>query len=370
MEQGVKDLIEISRFYGNDNEFVIAGGGNTSYKNETTIYVKASGTSLGTIDENGFAVLDRKKLGEITTKEYSSETVLREEQVKTDLLASRVDVNSKMRPSVETSLHDCMPYQFVIHTHPTFVNALMCSQNAEKLTKEWFKEALYVPYTDPGYILFKRVDDAVKAFRKEYGYDTKIIFIQNHGVFVAADTIEEIKSIYDSITNTLKSHIPTFLEIQSTPISGDAKALVAEIQNQLPEKTVQIRNSNLIELFTASLETYQKIALPFTPDIIVYCKAFSLFVDESTNISSAINEFTAKNGYSPRIIIAKNKGLIGIEDDAKSVEIILDIYEDFMKIAHYSENFGGQHPMTDEQIYFICNWEAENYRRSLQMPKK
>lgn len=30
----IHDLIEISQFYGSDKRFVIAGGGNTSYKNE------------------------------------------------------------------------------------------------------------------------------------------------------------------------------------------------------------------------------------------------------------------------------------------------------------------------------------------------
>ncbi len=34
MEQQIQDLIELSRFYGKKKEFVIAGGGNTSYKNE------------------------------------------------------------------------------------------------------------------------------------------------------------------------------------------------------------------------------------------------------------------------------------------------------------------------------------------------
>ncbi len=48
----IQDLISISRFYGKDSRFVIAGGGNTSYKNEEKIWVKASGSSLETITED------------------------------------------------------------------------------------------------------------------------------------------------------------------------------------------------------------------------------------------------------------------------------------------------------------------------------
>jgi hypothetical protein len=36
-----------------------------------------------------------------------------------------------------------------------------------------------------------------------------------------------------------------------------------------------------------------------------------------------------------------------------------------MKIAFLSEQFGGPHAMTDEQIRFIDNWEVENYRRKV-----
>src|SRR5690554_2510359 len=36
-----------------------------------------------------------------------------------------------------------------------------------------------------------------------------------------------------------------------------------------------------------------------------------------------------------------------------------------MKTACLSQSFGGAHPMTQEQIDFIDNWEVENYRRSV-----
>jgi rhamnose utilization protein RhaD (predicted bifunctional aldolase and dehydrogenase) len=52
----IDQLIEISRFYGRDSRYVIAGGGNTSYKDASTLWVKASGSSLATITEDGFAL--------------------------------------------------------------------------------------------------------------------------------------------------------------------------------------------------------------------------------------------------------------------------------------------------------------------------
>src|SRR4030042_5334988 len=101
----IKALIEVSRYFGCNNEYVIAGGGNTSYKNDQYIWVKASGTSLATIDENGFVKMSREKLRIINTKSYSGDAVKREAEVKADLYAAIAE-NQQGRPSVETSLHE------------------------------------------------------------------------------------------------------------------------------------------------------------------------------------------------------------------------------------------------------------------------
>ncbi|MCD6565071.1 MAG: class II aldolase/adducin family protein, partial [Bacteroidales bacterium] len=53
MKKEISELIEISRFYGRQKEFVIGGGGNTSYKDDKYLWVKASGISLADIDEDG-----------------------------------------------------------------------------------------------------------------------------------------------------------------------------------------------------------------------------------------------------------------------------------------------------------------------------
>ena len=149
----IDDLIKISKFYGSDNRFVIAGGGNTSYKSIDKLWVKASGASLATINEEGFAILDRAKLNLITEKVYSSNADEREEQVKRDL--EEATLTKGKRPSVETSMHNAINYAFVVHLHPTLVNGLMCSQNAEsELIKLFGDKHVLVEYTDPGYILF------------------------------------------------------------------------------------------------------------------------------------------------------------------------------------------------------------------------
>ena len=139
----IEELIEISRKYGKDSRYVIAGGGNTSYKNAEKLWVKASGCALATITEDGFAVLDRKKLNVISEKTYSSDTAAREEEVKNDLAAACI--TKDRRPSVETSMHNALEANFIVHLHPTMVNGLMCGQNAEAETQKLFgDDAVYI----------------------------------------------------------------------------------------------------------------------------------------------------------------------------------------------------------------------------------
>ena len=155
-------LVAVSRKYGSDPRFVIAGGGNTSYKTADRLWVKASGFAMATIEEDGFAVLDRALLNPMGEKQYSSDSAVREAQVKEDLAAACI--TKDRRPSVETSLHNCIGAAYVVHTHPTAVNGLMCSVEAAQKCAELFPEALYIEYTDPGYTLFKKVYDRIAEY--------------------------------------------------------------------------------------------------------------------------------------------------------------------------------------------------------------
>ena len=98
MKPEIRELIEISRYYGNNKDFVIAGGGNTSFKDENSIWIKSSGQSLGELDEEGLVVLSRDRLHAISRKKYSDDLVSREEQVKTDLLDSIIEPGRNKRP--------------------------------------------------------------------------------------------------------------------------------------------------------------------------------------------------------------------------------------------------------------------------------
>src|SRR5450759_4146841 len=136
MKQEIKELIEISKFYGGNKEYVIAGGGNTSFKDKQTIWIKASGQSLAELTEEGLVALSREKLHVITSNTYSDDPAAREEQVKKDMFLSMLDPGKNKRPSVETSLHEIIQYKFIVHLHPPLINGILCSRTAKSLTQK------------------------------------------------------------------------------------------------------------------------------------------------------------------------------------------------------------------------------------------
>lgn len=369
----IEDLLSISHFYGVDSRFVIAGGGNTSFKERDKIWVKASGTSLATITEEGFAVLDRSRLNLMSGKVYSSNAAEREEQVKNDL--AEATLTKDKRPSVETSMHNAINYAYVVHLHPTLVNGLMCAQNAANELKRLFGDkALYVEYTDPGYLLFKKVNDQINVYRERYQEEPQVIWLQNHGIFVAADRIEEIKTIYGDILERLQNAI-----IQPLPAGGRdtcrcTEEIVPALRMMLSDnglKTLKVRKNELIKYYYDNEEHQRNIAKPFTPDAIVYCKSNYIFLHKETpkeilsEAETAITAFTGKYGFTPKVMLIKGIGLLAVGDNAKQCNTILDVFEDAMKVAYLSQSFGGAHPMTHDQIDFIDHWEVENYRRSV-----
>lgn len=90
--------------------------------------MKGSGQALGTIRAEGFAKIDRAALAALWTRDFSSDKDEREKQVLGCLLVARLPGEEDKRPSVETLLHDLMPFAYVVHTYPNMVNALTCAR--------------------------------------------------------------------------------------------------------------------------------------------------------------------------------------------------------------------------------------------------
>jgi len=376
MKPEIKELIDISKYYGINKEYVIAGGGNTSYKDEHTIWIKASGQSLAEMTENGLVALDREKLHVISSKVYPDDPATREEQVKEDMMQSIIDPEKKNRPSVETSLHELIHYKYVVHLHPTLINGVLCSRNARSMIQKIFGEAaLFVPYTDPGYTLFRKMEENLLSYRAKFSHDPQIIFLENHGSFVSSDSTVEIKEIYDGIIRKIEEQVSPINEIIPLPYNPVLHKVLPALRMILFNENagvIRFRNNSLIAKFYQNQQEFHKISLPLTPDIIVYCKTRYIYIEQSSTADKIIDSFRyqlphfiSEYGYLPKVFIIKDMGVFAIAESYSSAEATLDVYEDLVKISHYASQCGGIKFLTSEQVAFIDQWEVENYRRKV-----
>ncbi len=375
MKSNLSELVEISNYYGANSAYVLAGGGNTSYKDKEYLYVKASGTELASITADSFVILERSRLASISSNNYSSNANEREEQVKIDLYRSMANPLQNLRPSVETSLHAAIEYNFIIHTHPTLTCGLLCNTKAAELVKNLFGDnALYVSYSDPGYILFKAVEKEILAYRKSKGYDPKIIFLENHGIIVSANSITEIKSIYADIETKISATVKG-PDLSPLPLDDKLAAILPALRMICSDENIKVIrsiNNKLIQHFVSDEIYFKQITTAFTPDNIVYCKASPLYIKNTGNADeilkacvSEIDSYKNKYKYYPKVILIKDLGMFAIEDNDRSAGIVLDVMSDALKVAWYAAQMGCPKPLNEKEIAFIDNWEVENYRRKV-----
>lgn len=352
-------LVEFSNLYGKDPELVLAGGGNTSAKCGNIMYVKASGTSLSTIDKNGFVRIRLDRLGSIFEKDYPPDDDLREAEVLKDLMNSRAEGETK-RPSVETTLHALFPQKYVLHIHPALVNGLTCSKGGEEAARKILPmNFLWIEACKPGYILAVICKDKMHEYKASSGKDADILLLQNHGIFIAGESLEELDAKLTEVLNSLRN------SLASSPDMGDAPASreMTEFIKGLSEYGF-VLDSGVKEASTyiVSYEKALPMMKPFTPDHIVYCKAYPLFAGINDNPATLIEDYRSKYGFLPRVIIAEGKGIAVRGDNEEMAKNVLSLLRDSIKIASYSKSFGGALPMSDELTDFIVNWEVENYR--------
>ena len=221
MEDIQEQLVHLSKNLGDPlKDFVILGEGNISGKdNPETFWVKASGTSLRDLDSSGLVEVSFEGV-----KQLLLEDALTDDEIRAGLQKAKVDPGVDAVPSVETFLHAFLlqleGINFVGHTHPISVNSILCSKNA----KEAYSGSLYpdqivycgpapvyVPYTDPGLLLAKRVHEEIERFIGEWGEIPKIILMENHGLIALGTTTSNVENITEMSVKAARIIIGTYI---------------------------------------------------------------------------------------------------------------------------------------------------------------
>ena len=313
------------------------------------MWVKPSGTTLAGLTPDTFVAMSRAGINELYATETPAAPAAREELVK-DLMAAAVQ-NDAGRPSVEAPLHNVLEATYVVHTHPALVNGLTCARDGEAACRRLFAEALWVDYIDPGYTLCMDVRQRIETYRRTHGREPDLLVLQNHGIFVSANSAQEIREHYAAVMGALTAEYDQAdIEMAlSVAEGGEAPETVAQIKSVFGKDAA----------FVASSGTFGVPPGPISPDHLVYAKAFP-FSGELT--AEAAEAYRTERGYAPKVVVTGGC-VYGIGTSQTNADLALEFAQDGALVMQLTGAFGGVNMMTDPQREFIENWEVESYRQ-------
>ncbi|NLH99433.1 MAG: class II aldolase [Chthonomonadales bacterium] len=198
-------IVALSHWLGDPaRDLAILGEGNTSARIDAeSFFVKESGKGLLEADSTSFVPVSTAAI--LATLDGPD---LDDAKIRQVLLDARIGcTGDRPRPSVETFLHAYLlslpDVEYVGHTHPTAVNAILCSRHSrEAVAGRLFPDEIvccgpavcYVEYTDPGIPLAKRLRAEVEAFIKDHNMAPRVILMENHGLIATGKTPRDVET--------------------------------------------------------------------------------------------------------------------------------------------------------------------------------
>lgn len=382
MERALSQLVRISRAVGKDTSLVQGGGGNISIKTQDGrhMYIKASGTALR--DMSGQEGWRRLRLDSVLSiirdKSISQlETQAREIEVVKRLFAACDDgAACKSRPSVEAHLHAFLD-KCVIHLHPVAVLAYCCARNGrvelEKLFKKEKLPPVWVSYTNPGFMLAKKITNVVTSCQKRFGKKPKILFLQKHGLLVSAESSDVALRLLRKVINRCMSKLKRPKVKETKPVSqrvvADAKQNIRkaffEAMGQRP--AIGYFYDDVIAGFWSQRDAGE-LLLPgaLTPDELLYANGPAMWVEDcdSKQIADRLVR-QVERGNKPSLgFLVKGTGLF-VVGRKKIALTIRDIVKSSFFIRTNALRLGGILTLSKSGRDFINKWESEAFRRKL-----
>ena len=332
-------ITELSRLYGGE-EFVLQGGGNTSFKDDKFLYIKPSGISLADMKPELFVKLDRSIVRQSLELTAIPDVNEQERRVAALLTYAALEP-AGARPSVESPIHELMPYKFVVHTHPTLVNAMTCGKNGKAICNQLFPEAVWMDYCSAGLSVGAEFKKACDALEKA----PHVAFLGNHGVFVGADTAEEIKALYDNIMSKLAAFVTEQgipLKQEFAPCDMDTVFEYAPLLRGLLGKVATVTAGGAFKVPEGGL----------TPHHVIYGGNTALVSDAPD--AAAIEAYkAANNGLAPQVIEIPGKVVFGTGINKNAADRALKFAENGAEIARLAAAFGGPRFFNAEERAFI-----------------
>lgn len=414
MKSAAHDLVSRSRRLGSNPKNTNFAGGNTSAKGVgidpvsggdiNLIWVKGSGGDLGTLTEDGLAVLQLDRVHQLKAV-YSGVD-------KEDEMVAAFDYCAHGKggaaPSIDTAMHALVDAVHVDHLHPDSGIAIATAADGKALTTKIFgSKVVWVPWRRPGFQLGLDI-----AAIKENNPEVIGCILGGHGITAWADTSEECEANSLWIINAAQKYIdehgkaepfgalvaankalpvparheravalaPLLRGLASTDkrmvghYTDDAVVLdflarkkhveLAKLGTSCPDHFLRtkVRPMVLDLPADADLETLTARAKNLHQSYRVsYAKYYEKFADMNS---------PAMRGADPLVILVPGVGMFSYGPDKKTARAASEFYINAINVMRGAEALSAYKPISEHEKFRIEYWSLEEAKLQRLPPPK
>jgi rhamnose utilization protein RhaD (predicted bifunctional aldolase and dehydrogenase) len=324
---------------GADPLLIQAAGGNTSIKDASTMWIKASGTQLkdaGTgsifvpVDWRGIAAAVENDAG-LADQPH------------------RFLLSDGLRPSIETCLHAILPDPVVIHVHCVNTIALAVRVDAQEQIANRLAgiEWRLVPYAKPGAGLAA----AVKA---KAGDGAKVFVLRNHGLLLGADTVAKAAELMHLVIARLAAEPAT----DPSQAASNADAFADADYQPVPQ-------GDLLNHLACDRDRLPLVlGGGLYPDQVLFCGPRMVAKADGQSVNDLVVGLIAAGLPRPTAILVPDHGaLIALNATPTERAMAHSVGQVMMRVPPLARlNY-----ISDADCAELLDWDAEKYRLGLSL---
>jgi rhamnulose-1-phosphate aldolase/alcohol dehydrogenase len=404
----VRDLLQRSNRLGADPRNTNYAGGNTSAQGSATdpvtgkptdlLWVKGSGGDLGTLTENGLAVLRLDRLRALTGV-YPG--VDREDEM---VAAFDFCLHGRggAAPSIDTAMHGLVEAPHVDHLHPDSGIAIATAAYGPALTKEIFGDrVLWVPWRRPGFQLGLDIAAVQKANPQAIG-----VILGGHGITAWGATSAECEANSREIIETAAAYLASHGRPapfgpaihQPLPVRRERAAALFPVLRGLAStdrpQVGHFTDSDVVLDFVNSERMPELAALGTScPDHFLRTKVKPLVVDTAPDapiddVIARVKELhaayrddyrayyerhatpdsPAMRGADPAIVLVPGVGMFSFGANKQTARVAAEFYVNAINVMRGAESVSRYAPIDESEKFRIEYWALEEAKLQ-RMPK-
>ncbi|WUI11632.1 bifunctional aldolase/short-chain dehydrogenase [Kineococcus sp. NBC_00420] len=408
----VGELIARSNALGADPRFTNYAGGNTSAKGSATdpvtgtdvelLWVKGSGGDLGTLTEQGLAVL---RLDRVRALKDVYPGLEREDEM---VAAFDYCLHGRggAAPSIDTAMHALVDAAHVDHLHPDAGIALACAADGEKLTEQVYGDkVVWVPWRRPGFQLGLDLAAIKDANPQAVG-----TILGGHGITAWGDTSAQAEANSRWIIETAEaflaqnSHpqpfgpvLPGHEALEPAARRARAAALAPVIRGIASHDKPQVghfSDADVVLDFLSRTEHPRLAALGTScPDHFLRTKVKPLLLDlpPTTDLETTITRLQelhedyradyqayydrhadehspALRGADPLVVLVPGIGMFSYGKDAQTARVAGEFYVNAINVMRGAEGVSSYVPIDEAEKFRIEYWALEEAKLQ-RMPR-